>query len=200
MKKMVSFIMLYVFVGIFLGSGASYSKIEYYDSVRTEHNIIEQGIKVQYKDDVSPQELKAFLGIDGEVQMYGENIAYKHNDEKFLIELKYIDSFVELEIILKDNKTDIEELEKIFKDKFKDKKNLDIFTYIKGKVNDNHNLKSINLEGNYNVKSIENLEIDNGYTGVITLKNNEQLNYAIKNYGKDDNYIIVGSPVIFISY
>ncbi|WP_297435269.1 hypothetical protein [uncultured Clostridium sp.] len=200
MKKMVSFIMLYVFVGIFLGSGASYSKIEYYDSVRTEHNIIEQGIKVQYKDDISPQELKEFLGITGELKIYGKNIAYKHNDEKFLIELKYIDSFVELEIILKDNKTDIEELEKIFKDKFKDKKNLDIFTYIKGKVNDNHNLKSINLEGNYNVKSIENLEIDNGYTGVITLKNNEQLNYAIKNYGKDDNYIIVGSPVIFISY
>ena len=200
MKKMVSFIMLYVFVGIFLGSGASYSKIEYYDSVRTKHNIIEQGIKVQYKDDISPQELKEFLGITGELKIYGKNIAYKHNDEKFLIELKYIDSFVELEIILKDNKTDIEELEKIFKDKFKDKKNLDIFTYIKGKVNDNHNLKSINLEGNYNVKSIENLEIDNGYTGVITLKNNEQLNYAIKNYGKDDNYIIVGSPVIFISY
>ena len=200
MKKMVSFIMLYAFVGIFLGSGASYSKIEYYDSVRAEYNIIEQGIKVQYKEEISPQELKTFLGINGEVQMYGENISYKHNDEKFLIELKYIDSFVELEIILKNNKTDIEKLEKIFEDKFKDKKNLDIFTYIKGKVNDNHNLKSINLEGNYNVKSIENLEIDNGYTGVITLKNNEQLNYAIKNYGKDDNYIIVGSPVIFISY
>lgn len=193
MKKMISLVMLYIVVVSFLGTDKISNKEVVYNNIREEFNIVEQGIKIQYQEDTSIDKIKSFLGIN-EIDVYGENFEYKHNNENFSIHLKSIDSFIELELIVKSNQVKIEELEKISTDKFKAKNNLEIFTYIKGEINENHNLDE------YLSDNTQMLKIDNGYTGIINANDDNSLNYAIKNYGKDNNYIIVGSPVIFISY
>ena len=85
-------------------------------------------------------------------------------------------------------------------------KNIKISSYLKGKVNNNFGVnKNVEiLESkllNLDIKDIKNINIDSGITGVAEFNNREKINYAVVNYGDDkDIYMIIGTPVIFITY
>lgn len=203
MKKNIIFIfVLFLGVNIFLGTFVFNKKYIYDTLVREKSNIVEQGVKVQYNyDDFSEyEEIRQDLNVVNEFELYDENFYYLEENSNYSIEIKGIDFFVEIEIKVFNDKVGVEELEKNLISKFKDKQNLQTFSYLKGKLKNKHNLDLEFKSLERNLKSIDSIEIENGITGNITLYNNEVFNYSIISYDKDNNYIIVGSPVIFTTY
>lgn len=202
MKKVILLIgILYISMLTLLGS-SRIEEINIYDTlVRQQSDIVEQGIKIQYTDkSETPNRVKNNLKLSGEINMYGDNFNYIEKDENYSIEVRGIDSFIEIEVIFLDESVKIENLEELARDKFKDKNDLSVFTYIKGKINDTHSLDFEKISSDKNIKSIESLDIEGGQTGIIKTRNNKEFNYSLMSYDKDNDYIIVGSPVIFISY
>ncbi|MGL4763410.1 MAG: hypothetical protein ACRC6T_06400 [Sarcina sp.] len=201
MKKVILFMSIILTASIFLGSSKSF---DVYDKlVRDNCEVVEQGIKVQYKDNkMDKSYLKNTLNLTDDFEMYNENFYYLKENKKFSIEIKGIDNFIEIEIKNFSNVMKIEEIEEIIRKEFNNKKDLKIFTYVKGKVNDNHSLEETSKFVEIELKNKENesLKLDNGETGVIKLRNGEEYNYSLVSYEKDNDYIIVGSPVIFITY
>ena len=202
MKKVILFMSsIVLMVSMFLGSSKDF---DIYDRlVRGKCEVIEQGIKIQYVDNkMDKSYLKNVFSLTDDFEMYNENFYYLKETGKFSIEIKGIDNFIEVEIKDFTNVMKIEELERLMKKEFNNKKDLKTFTYVKGKVNDNHSLTDISKVIRTELKNKENesLKINNGETGMIKLRNSKEYNYSLVSYGKDDNYIIVGSPVIFIAY
>ncbi|MGL4656689.1 MAG: hypothetical protein ACRCWM_12540, partial [Sarcina sp.] len=122
-------------------------------------------------------------------------------NKKFSIEIKGIDGFIEIEIKNFDNTITVEEIERETKKILNKNEDLKVFTYIKGKGNDIYSLDKASsyIDKNFS-DSYEKVTLSNGETGVIKLGENREYNYSLISYEKDDNYIIVGSPVIFITY
>lgn len=173
-----------------------------YSLVRDNYKIIEQGIKIQYIDENMDKDyLKNSLNLAEEFELYNDNFYYLKENNEFSIEIKGIDEFIEVEIKNFDNSIVIEDIEKDLRKMFNRNKSLKVFTYVKGKGNDIHSLENTAsyLEKTFKDK-YEKVNLSNGETGVIKLDKNTEYNYSLVSYGKDDNYIIVGSPVIFITY
>ncbi|MGL4991996.1 MAG: hypothetical protein ACRC57_12700 [Sarcina sp.] len=202
MKKIILFIGI-LYIGILALMGATkIGNYNIYDElIRQNSAIVEQGIKVQYtQNKIDSQKLLTSLNLIDKAELYGDNFIYTDDNKEYFFEIRGIDSFIEIEFIFYNNEIKIEDVEKIVKNKFKDKKDLSIFTYVKGKISDNHSFDEKKYIENKFIKNISCIEINNGKTGMIELKNQEVFNYSQISYGKDNSYIIVGSPVIFISY
>lgn len=202
MKKIILFIgILYISILTLVGSTKSENYNIYDEFVRKNSTVVEQGIKVQYtQDKIDSQKLLTSLNLIDKVQIYNDNFIYTDDNKEYFFEIRGIDSFIEIEFIFYNNEVKVEDVEKIARTKFKDKKDLSIFTYIKGKISDNHSFDENKYINNNFIKNISCIQINNGKTGIIELKNRNLFNYSQISYGKDNNYIIVGSPVIFISY
>ena len=200
MKKVFLFMGISIILVLnFLGGTRVF---DIYNLVRKNYNIVEQGIKIQYFDENMDKDyLKNSLNLEDSFKTYGDNFYYFNENNVFSIEIKGIDEFIEIEIKNFDNSISIEEIEENSRKILNKNKNLKVFTYIKGKVNDIHSLENISsyLEKTFK-NEYEKINLSNGETGVIKFDKNIKYNYSLVNYGKDDNYIIVGSPVIFITY
>ncbi|MGL5633682.1 MAG: hypothetical protein ACRDDL_01175 [Sarcina sp.] len=190
MKKIIYMSCLVIIGMIFLGGTSA--DVNLYDEVRKNSNSFTQGLKIQYQ--LEEKEYQALKNIDG-LEIYDNNLYYVNNKKDYFVELKCINYFLEVEVTNIKNDIKIEDVEKILTKKLKNKNNLKIFTYVKSKVGEGHSLKKLSY-----IENSKKVNIDNGETGIIKLKDESIFNYSIMNYGKDDNYIIVGSPVIFISY
>lgn len=189
---------------LFLGGSIDLKSKIYGDLVRDVSIVIEQGVKVQYKFNNSKEidDIKSKLNIKEEFNFYGENFYYVNQNRESSIEIKGIDNIVEIEIKIFNDNVKIEEIENELKTIFNEKEELKTFSYLKGKLKNEHNLvKDKNsMKKELNVKCLELIEIESGITGVMKLYNNEEYNFSLVSYEKDDNYIIVGSPVIFTTY
>ncbi|MBE6047111.1 MAG: hypothetical protein E7213_01670 [Clostridium sp.] len=72
------------------------------------------------------------------------------------------------------------------------------FQYIKGKINNiDDRLKKI--ESLHQINNIDTLDIHNGYVGRANLNNGERVNIALNSYDTG-NYLVIGTPVIFVTY
>lgn len=200
MKKVFLFMAISILLVLnFLGGTRGF---DIYNLIRKNYKIVEQGIKIQYFDENMDRDyLKNSLCLKDNFKIYGDNFYYFNENNTFSIEIKGIDKFIEIEIKNCDNSISIEEIEENSKKILDKNKNLKVFTYIKGKVNDIHSLENISsyLEKTFK-NQYEKINLSNGETGVIKFDKNIEYNYSLVSYGKDDNYIIVGSPVIFITY
>ncbi|WP_297520955.1 hypothetical protein [uncultured Clostridium sp.] len=201
MKKVVLCMSIMIMTSIvFLGGSKSFN---IYDVlVRENYEVVEQGIKLQYSEkNMDMSYLKNVLNLTDDFEMYNKNFYYLKENNKYSIEIKGIDRFIEIEIKDFNNDMKIEEIEKITKKMLNNKKDLKVFTYVKGKTNDIHSLKETSkfIKTELQSEGNESLKLSNGETGIIEL-NNEEYNYSLISYEKDNNYIIVGSPVIFITY
>ena len=72
------------------------------------------------------------------------------------------------------------------------------FQYIKGKINNiDDRLKKI--ESLHQINNIDTLDIHSGYVGRANLNNGERVNIALNSYDTG-NYLVIGTPVIFVTY
>lgn len=206
MKKLIVFIFSILMASSLLGS-VNKSNFNVYDNlVRNKTDVVEQGVKIQYRYDGNHKKeiesIKSLLKIKSDFDIYDENFYYYDKTNKYIIEIKGIDSFIEVEIKYFIEKIKVEEIEKKLEAIFNEKRELESFSYIKAKVDKKFDMdKEISvLKKNSKIKEITNLEISSGITGTIKLYNKKEYNYSFITYEKDNNYIIVGSPVIFTVY
>lgn len=174
------------------------------------YEIIEQGIQGKYLSENSIDEeielLKSIFKIKEPFQR--EDKSFYFNYEKDAIELNIFGIEekkglnIEITIKAKDKEYDINLLEKTLKEI---NGNINIANYVKSKINNNLSIdeNKDNLEREFkklSVNSIESIEINSGITGIAKFKDGEKINYGIVSYGENENYLILGTPVIFITY
>ncbi|WP_244833685.1 hypothetical protein [Clostridium sp. BJN0001] len=104
-------------------------------------------------------------------------------------------TFVELSLRNIDSTISTEKLMDMFKQfENKDMMNKQYFLYYKGNIIDNFILKK--LEKNLN--DVQMVSINSGYSGIGYLEN-QRINFAVNTYNTG-TYIIIATPIIFISY
>lgn len=109
---------------------------------------------------------------------------------------------VEIEIIDKEKLVDIEMIKSKFS-RLNNAMNLKYFSFIKVKTENRckYELEKelFNILNCYNIENKSNVLLENGLTGIFTAEKTLKINYSIMNYN-DGTYLIMGSPIIFITY
>lgn len=214
MKKMI-LILLTIIFSLNLNGSYSYNEDDLYKDVNSIIDFCEGGLKVSFSTNKDLKEildsineldlsyLDCTLNKDSELEdkFYFEK-SNNENSIKVLIG-KDKNYKVEIEIIDKKNMINIEELKKELDKLSKDTHNFNYFTFIKGKLQNQSNYE---LENNlfnildcYNIQNKSSILLENGLTGIFTVQETLKFNYSIMNYN-DGTYLIMGSPIIFITY
>lgn len=188
-----------------------FSALDIYNSIMDEsYIVIESGVQGKYLSKSSIDEeikkIESLFKIEGKIKKKNNNFYFNSKNKTTELNIFAIEEKkgINVEITLKEfGVNNIEVLENCLKIA---NKNIKISSYLKGKVNNNFGVnKNVEiLESkllNLNIKDIKNINIDSGITGVAEFNNREKINYAVVNYGDDkDIYMIIGTPVIFITY
>ena len=175
----------------------------------------ESGIKISYKtksdireilQQISDLNISYFnntLKIDENMD---DNFSFEEETDKastkILIAKDVNEYTVEMEIIDKQKLINISEI-KLKCRKLNNISNLNYYTFIKGKVKKQYKYeledRLFNILDCYNIKNKSNVSLENGLTGIFTVQKTLKINYSIMNYD-DGTYLIMGSPIIFITY
>ena len=182
------------------------------------HNVVdfcESGIKISYKtksdireilQQISDLNISYFnntLKIDENMD---DNFSFEEETDKastkILIAKDVNEYTAEMEIIDKQKLINISEI-KLKCRKLNNISNLNYYTFIKGKVKKQYKYeledRLFNILDCYNIKNKSNVSLENGLTGIFTVQKTLKINYSIMNYD-DGTYLIMGSPIIFITY
>ena len=176
-------------------------------NIREKSIFVENGVKCEYmlknNEDTELKKIdKVLLELGFEKECCNDspnNSTFHKNKQKIEINKLKEDDYVYINITIynKDEKYKTKDLKKILY-KINDK-NLDFYecySYYKGKTD--RNIIS-ELNNQKNLKDMNLIKINNGYTGVANLNSNEKINFAEVNYDTG-SYIIIATPIIFITY
>ncbi|MEA4825869.1 MAG: hypothetical protein VB130_04440 [Clostridium sp.] len=223
-SKAIIFLLMTIAVLLNYKISYAYKNIDLFQEVlsETKGQVVEYGLKTRFKSKINGQELVNYFvneinaNISTKVKSYrGKNsyiINFKDINSEGFIEV--IDDEVIVQIIKKDETNNLESLreniERIISPISENKNTY--YKYLKAQL-PNSDLLSLNKEILELLKSkgadnIHSVEISNGYsnslyTKIYKPKNNNgelmDLNFALCNYSSG-NYIIIGTPEIFITY
>ena len=183
-----------------------FEKIEKY--VIDNYDFFENGIKVEYT--VSESLKNEYLRIKElfERNNYLINIEENNsiNAEKdginYDVNIYKYGDLTKVQIILINNdvnkiEKDLNELSKeIRSDNFINER---YFSFIKGKLNTQDKNLIDDLEKNLNIKVNEYLDINNGCVAEATFEDNQHINIGQIKYDTG-SYLIIGTPIIFVTY
>ncbi|MGL5616916.1 MAG: hypothetical protein ACRDD2_11915 [Sarcina sp.] len=182
--------------------------IDLNNNFKKDYVVLEQGVQGKYLSENSIEKeieiLKEFFEIKDDFKIEGSTFSF--SNKKDTIELNIFGvkekkgTRVEVTIIKMNEKNQVEttinKIEKL-------NENMKTYSYLKNKINNlevKENIKVLEKELNrLGFKDINTVEIDNGITGVAK-KGKEKINYALVTYNDLESYIIIGTPVIFITY
>lgn len=175
---------------------------------KKDYEVLEQGVQGKYLSENSIEKeieiLKEFFEINDEFQIEGNSFSFSNKKDATELNIFGVKekkgTRVEITITKINEKNQVKaiisKIEKLNKD-------IKTYSYLKNKINNlevKENIKVLEKELNrLGFKDINTVEIDNGITGVAK-KNNEKINYAMVTYNDSESYIIIGTPVIFITY
>ena len=214
MKKIL-LVLLTIIFSLSLNGSYSYGEDDLYRDVNSIIDFCESGLKVSFNTNKSLNEvlnsinkldlayLKDTLNENDtlEDKFYFE----KSNDENSIKVLVGKDKSynVEIEIIDKKDIINIDLLKKELNKLSKDAYNFNYFTFIRGKLENQSNYELENSLFNildcYNIQNKSSILLENGLTGIFTVQETLKFNYSIMNYN-NGTYLIMGSPIIFITY
>lgn len=211
MEKLFNFIISITIATSTFMNFNKFSALDIYNSIMDEsYIVIESGVQGKYLSKSSIDEeikkIESLFKIEGKIKKNNNNFYFNSKNKTTELNIFAIEEKkgINVEITLKEfGVNNIEVLENCLKIA---NKNIKISSYLKGKVNNNFGVnKNVEiLESkllNLDIKDIKNINIDSGITGVAEFNNREKINYAVVNYGDDkDIYMIIGTPVIFITY
>lgn len=186
----------------------SFYKIE--NSMLNKSQFEENGVKIQFKTKRSIEEeyllikqnlINNIQGIYSEVDK--NKFGILNNNFNISANLWSVDNYTYVEVILINTNSEykIEYLQNILKTlSDKTSENIQMFLYYKGKVENISSDKFRNwLNASQDIKDLDIIEINNGYTGTGSLKDGEKVNFALSNYNTD-SYVIIATPIIFTTY
>ena len=213
MKK-VFFVFLLIFSLLIIGGKEykceskedSFSKIEGY--VINNYDFVQNGIKLEYT--VDEKLCKEYLRIK---QFFEENnflvlstennnITAESENIDYSINICEYNDLIKVQVILINNDVSKSEEElkklsqKIRNDNFINER---YFSFIKGKLNTQDKNLIDDLEKNLNIKVNEYLDINNGCVAEATFEDNQHINIGQIKYDTG-SYLIIGTPVIFVTY
>jgi len=176
------------------------------EKLKENNEFIENGVRVHYEVPVDINEYENIKNIflnefGNNMQEKEDSISYSNEDISVSASFFYNENicFVQIDYINKSNKYDTLEIEnklaKIINNKSEKTK---YFSYIKLKIvqeNKNYNDELLN----HNLKDKEIINIKNGKVGKAFLKDDTRVNIGYVRYNTGD-YLIIGTPVIFITY
>ena len=163
-------------------------KVEY-TTRESRINEYQRILEALFKDNLYVKEEK------NSISAYSENINYS---VKFVQDNEILK--VEIVILNTDKTVNKINLEKLVKN-IKSSETIDerYFSFIKGKISNDSNDIFNKIEENLYEDSIKVAEINNGYSIKATMKDNEMINIGKVNYDTG-SYLIIGTPIIFITY
>ena len=213
MKK-VFFVFLLIFSLLIIGGKEykceskedSFSKIEGY--VINNYDFVQNGIKLEYT--VDEKLCKEYLRIK---QFFEENnflvlstennnITAESENIDYSINVCEYNDLIKVQVILINNDVSKSEEElkklsqKIRNDNFINER---YFSFIKGKLNTQDKNLIDDLEKNLNIKVNEYLDINNGCVAEATFEDNQHINIGQIKYDTG-SYLIIGTPIIFVTY
>ena len=213
MKK-VFFVFLLIFSLLIIGGKEykceskedSFSKIEGY--VINNYDFVQNGIKLEYT--VDEKLCKEYLRIK---QFFEENnflvlstennnITAESENIDYSINICEYNDLIKVQVILINNDVSKSEDElkklsqKIRNDNFINER---YFSFIKGKLNTQDKNLIDDLEKNLNIKVNEYLDINNGCVAEATFEDNQHINIGQIKYDTG-SYLIIGTPIIFVTY
>ena len=213
MKK-VFFVFLLIFSLLIIGGKEykceskedSFSKIEGY--VINNYDFVQNGIKLEYT--VDEKLCKEYLRIK---QFFEENnflvlstennnITAESENIDYSINICEYNDLIKVQVILINNDVSKSEEElkklsqKIRNDNFINER---YFSFIKGKLNTQYKNLIDDLEKNLNIKVNEYLDINNGCVAEATFEDNQHINIGQIKYDTG-SYLIIGTPIIFVTY
>lgn len=212
MGKLFSFMISITIATSTLMNFNKFYNLDIYNSIMSESCVvIEKGIQGKYLSQSSIEEeirkIETLFEIEGKIKKNNNSFYFNSKEDTTELNIFAIKEKqgINVEVTIKEmgKNNNIEVLENSLK---KVNKNIKISSYLKGKVNNNFGVnKNIEiLENkllNLNLKNIESINIDSGITGIAEFNNGEKINYAVVNYNdREDVYMIIGTPVIFITY
>ena len=217
MKKMFWILIIIVF-SLNLSGSYTCNEEDLYKSVNSIIDFSENGLKLSYSTN---KNLKEILESVNNLNLFyledilkaedvlGTNFYFEKSDYsksiKILIgkEKQKQNYNVEIEIIDKEDLINISLLKKELNKLLSDACSFNYFTFIKGKLenqsNDELEDNLFNILDCYNIQNKSSILLENGLTGIFTVQKKLKFNYSIMNYN-DGTYLIVGSPIIFITY
>ena len=163
-------------------------KVEY-TTRESRVNEYQRILEALFKDNLYVKEEK------NSISAYSENINYS---VKFVQDNEILK--VEIVILNTDKTVNKINLEKLVKN-IKSSETIDerYFSFIKGKISNDSNDIFNKIEENLYEDSIKVAEINNGYSIKATMKDNDMINIGKVNYDTG-SYLIIGTPIIFITY
>lgn len=214
MKK-IFWILTTIIFSLNLNGSYLYNEEDLYKDISSIIDFSESGLKVSFSTN---KDLKKILKSINELDLfYLDEILYEDNilENKFYFEKINGDNSIkvligkeknyniEIEIIDKKNMINIDLLKKELDKLSKDAYNFNYFTFVKGKLESQSNYELedslFNMLDCYNIGNKSSVLLENGLTGIFTVEETLKFNYSIMNYN-NGTYLIMGSPIIFITY
>lgn len=209
MKGMVKIFLIIEIIFLSIGAIPNSNKNEFNlleEKIKKVNEFVENGVRVHYEllNDINEYEniKNAFL-LEFEENVIEEKnrISYEDNDTKVIASFfnNEDELFVQIDYISKNKDyitNDIQgKLEQIINNKSKKVK---YFSYIKLRIIEENKIYNDAII-NENLKDKEMINIENGKVGKALLEDGTRVNIGYVRYNTGD-YIIIGTPVIFITY
>ena len=182
--------------------------------ITCESSIVESGVKLQYEvanNFIKEKErIEKILNLDKNIINKNDDksflLKWENNEDKYLIKGNKINdnsSFIDIELISTKKTNNVKQLknklQKVQNNLTSEEK---YFTFLKEKINiglqDKKN-SIYKLLKSKKIKNIEEIPIHNGITSIVHFNDDSKLNYSLCTYDTG-NYLIVGTPIIFITY
>lgn len=212
MKKIV-IILTIIFSLLLIGATYEDSSIKNFTSfeelVVENLEFVQNGVKVRYE--VKESEIIEYRRLEKQLEENYSSITYKDGNRiKVENEAKSIEAIiwyeggnttVEISLINNQSSDSInglkQEITKLLNNKVE---NVIYFTFVKGKID---NIEESNIKNSIDEiitnNKLEVLDISNGFAATGYLKSNERINLGYVGYDTGQ-YLIIGTPTIFVTY
>lgn len=213
MKK-VFFVFSLIFSLLFI-SGKEYKCETKDDSFRNieevilkDYEFVENGTKLQYETSISVEEeykrILLLLGQNNKLKIIQQENYIKATMEKIEYNIHIYKSYdstrVDMIAINQKEDTTVEEIKQILQ-KLRSNNYLDerYFFYVKGRLKIDQENLPLDINKELKIDTINTLEINNGIITKAVMKDEEEVNIGQINYDTG-SYLIIGTPMIFITY
>lgn len=213
MKKLliiISFIIVFSF--LIIGAIPNQDKnIDEFNKLTTElikaDNFLENGVRVEYttKNNINAE---YDLVKNDFIKIFGENINLLDNSIEYSDECKEVKavfwnkndtSYIRIDYLNKNKNIEVMEIRNILAEIINNKKEkVKYFDFVKLKIIEEEKDDTKEIIRNY-MKNEEFLEVENGIIGKGILKDKTKINVGYMQYAKGE-YLIIGTPVIFVTY
>ena len=215
MKKYLSVLPILTFVLLIIGTVPVKSELisdDFYfleSKINRQGTFVENGVRLEYSTKNSSEDeiLKVKNNFEKQFEIevnIDKNTIYfndNHREIKAIVWNNKEDTKVQITYVNNDSKINTNQLKKELEQiEYFATKNIKYFNFVKVKIieEDKQNILDL-LKSNIDEGTLEELNILNGKVAKGRLMDGSKINFSFMTYD-EENYLVIGTPVIFITY